>query len=109
MEEIGISEILANFHFIRPYWLMAFIPLILVLFLLRLQDRRTNAWEGVIDQNALNLYLKYSYVPSPKSIYKNVKKVSPGTYIKFIISESSVCEKLRTSSSIGSIKVNSFG
>lgn len=53
------------------------------------------AWEGVIDQNALNLYLKYSYVPSPKSIYKNVKKVSPGTYIKFIISENTCKEILQ--------------
>ena len=58
MEEIGISEILANFHFIRPYWLMAFIPLILVLFLLRLQDRRTNAWEGVIDPSLLPYLLQ---------------------------------------------------
>ena len=58
MEEIGISEILANFHFIRPYWLMAFIPLILVLFLLRRQDRRTNAWEEVIDPSLLPYLLQ---------------------------------------------------
>ena len=58
MEEIGISEILANFHFIRPYWLMAFIPLILILFLLRLQDRRTNAWEEVIDPSLLPYLLQ---------------------------------------------------
>ena len=58
MEEIGISEILANFHFIRPHWLMAFIPLILILFLLRLQDRRTNAWEEVIDPSLLPYLLQ---------------------------------------------------
>ena len=58
MEEIGISEILANFHFIRPYWLMAFIPLILILFLLRQADRRTNAWEEVIDPSLLPYLLQ---------------------------------------------------
>ena len=40
-------------------------------------------WVGSIDQNSLNLYLKYSYIPSPKSIYKNVFKLSPGSYIIF--------------------------
>lgn len=50
------------------------------------------AWKGAIDKDALDLYLKYSYVPSPKSIYKNVKKVSPGTYIKFNISENTCKE-----------------
>ena len=58
MEEIGISEILTNFHFFRPYWLMAFIPLILILFLLRQADRRTNAWEEVIDPSLLPYLLQ---------------------------------------------------
>lgn len=43
------------------------------------------SWVGSIDEDSLNSYLKYSYVPSPKSIYKNVYKVNPGTYIKFKI------------------------
>lgn len=41
------------------------------------------AWTGKIDKDSLNLYLKYSYIPSPKSIYKNVYKVKPGSYVKF--------------------------
>tara|TARA_B110000444_G_scaffold201148_1_gene192908 strand:+ start:4612 stop:6555 length:1944 start_codon:yes stop_codon:yes gene_type:complete len=41
------------------------------------------AWVGKIDKDSLNMYLKYSYVPSPKSIYKDVYKVNPGSYIKF--------------------------
>ena len=43
------------------------------------------AWVGTIDKISLNLYLKYSYVPSPKSIYKDVYKVNPGSYVKFKI------------------------
>jgi len=35
-----------------------------------------------IDRNALALYLRYAYVPTPYSIYKNVKKLPAGTYIE---------------------------
>ena len=58
MEDIGLSEIIRNFHFIRPYWLIAIIPLILILFLLRLQDKSANAWEGIIDPGLLSYLLQ---------------------------------------------------
>lgn len=51
------------------------------------------AWIGTIDQDSLNLYLKYSYVPSPKSIYKYVNKVNPGSYIKFKVTNNQ-CQKI---------------
>jgi asparagine synthase (glutamine-hydrolysing) len=35
-----------------------------------------------IDRNALALFLKYDYVPSPFSIYKGISKLSQGSYIK---------------------------
>jgi asparagine synthase (glutamine-hydrolysing) len=31
-----------------------------------------------IDRTALNLFIKYSYIPQPFSIYKNIKKLKPG-------------------------------
>lgn len=34
-----------------------------------------------IDRNALSLYVKYSYVPTPYSIYKGIHKLEPGHYI----------------------------
>lgn len=34
-----------------------------------------------IDKNALALFLKYSYIPSPRSIIKDVKKLNPGEMI----------------------------
>tara|TARA_R110002049_G_scaffold194948_1_gene364017 strand:- start:5148 stop:7094 length:1947 start_codon:yes stop_codon:yes gene_type:complete len=36
-----------------------------------------------IDQNALSLYLQYSAVPHPYSIYEGVSKLSPGCYVRF--------------------------
>ncbi len=33
-----------------------------------------------IDQDSLSLYLRYSYVPAPYSICKNVRKLLPGTF-----------------------------
>jgi len=35
-----------------------------------------------VDRNALALYLKYDYVPSPYSIYKGINKLPQGSYIE---------------------------
>ena len=51
-------------------------------------------WSGEIDTNAINLYLKYSYVPSPYSIYKDIYKLEPGTFISFQIAEKK-CKKIK--------------
>ena len=42
-----------------------------------------------IDNDALHLYLKYGYIPTPKSIYSNVKKLEAGSY--FILNNK-VCD-----------------
>ncbi len=39
-------------------------------------------WEGAIDHEALDLYLRYNYVPAPLSIYRGVFKLSPGTLVR---------------------------
>jgi asparagine synthase (glutamine-hydrolysing) len=35
-----------------------------------------------IDRNALSLMFNYSYIPAPFSIYKDIKKLQPGTILK---------------------------
>lgn len=35
-----------------------------------------------IDYSALNLFFKYSYISGTSSIYKNIKKLAPGTYLE---------------------------
>ena len=34
-----------------------------------------------VDRDALNLYMRYAYVPAPYTIYENVRKVRPGTIV----------------------------
>ncbi|MDB4912606.1 MAG: hypothetical protein JWM95_250, partial [Gemmatimonadetes bacterium] len=41
------------------------------------------AWRGEIDRSALALYLRFSYVPAPHSIYSGIRKVRPGTILSF--------------------------
>lgn len=38
-------------------------------------------FHGVIDRNALNLFMRYGYIPAPHSIYTNVYKLRPGTVL----------------------------
>ena len=38
-------------------------------------------WNGKIDNESLSLYLRFNYVPSPKSIFKDIYKLSPAHYI----------------------------
>ena len=38
-------------------------------------------WKGEIDREALAAYLRYGYVPTPMSIYRDVHKLAPGTLL----------------------------
>ena len=44
------------------------------------------AFEGEVDRNAITLQLRHSYIPTPYSIYKGIKKLPPGTFIKLLVS-----------------------
>ncbi len=49
--------------------------------------RRHPDFEDVIDRNALALYMRHNYVPSPFSIYKNIYKLPAGTILKVRITD----------------------
>jgi asparagine synthase (glutamine-hydrolysing) len=38
-------------------------------------------WKGEIDRNALVLFLRHGYVPTPHSIYTGIHKLRPGTFL----------------------------
>jgi asparagine synthase (glutamine-hydrolysing) len=39
------------------------------------------AWNAKIDRRALALYLRFGCVPAPLSIYEEIRKVEPATYV----------------------------
>lgn len=39
-------------------------------------------WQGEVDREALSLYMRYKYVPSPWSIYKGIYKIPPAHYLQ---------------------------
>ncbi|HXC24641.1 MAG TPA: asparagine synthase (glutamine-hydrolyzing) [Gemmatimonadaceae bacterium] len=41
------------------------------------------AWAGEIDRGAVSLFLRHNYVPAPYTIYRDVRKVVPGTIVTF--------------------------
>ncbi|MBA3632970.1 MAG: asparagine synthase (glutamine-hydrolyzing) [Acidobacteria bacterium] len=50
-------------------------------------------FRGEIDRESLALYLKFGYVPGPRSIYQNVKKLAPGCLLKIRTKQKEVGEQ----------------
>ena len=42
-------------------------------------------FEKDIDRDALALFLRYSYIPTPWSIYRGIQKLTPGTYVQLSV------------------------
>ncbi len=49
--------------------------------------RKHPSWEGRIDQDSLNLFLRYNYVPAPLSIFQRVYKLNPGSCFSLSMQE----------------------
>lgn len=47
----------------------------------------SNILKSEFDINSINMFLKYQYVPSPYSIYKNIFKLKPGSYMEIDLSK----------------------
>jgi asparagine synthase (glutamine-hydrolysing) len=44
-------------------------------------------FRGEIDRDAVALVLRHNYIPAPYSIYKGIRKLPPGTYLKVSLAE----------------------
>lgn len=42
---------------------------------------RVPGWQGQTDPDALAQFLRYGYIPTPRSIYRGIKKLPPGTWV----------------------------
>ena len=40
------------------------------------------AWRPVVDRDALAAYLRHAYVPAPRSIFKGIEKLEPGSMVE---------------------------
>lgn len=40
-------------------------------------------FKPILNQDALALFFRFNYIPAPHSIYKNIYKLKPGTFIEF--------------------------
>ncbi len=52
-----------------------------------------------IDRNSIAMLLKYSYIPAPYSIYKNIYKLKPGTYLTISLKRKESTQKVYWSAS----------
>ena len=39
------------------------------------------SWKATVDRDALTAYLRFGYVPAPRSIYAGIAKLEPGTFL----------------------------
>jgi asparagine synthase (glutamine-hydrolysing) len=44
--------------------------------------RACRDWTGEINRSVVPLYLRFNYIPTPLSIYQNVFKLTPGTFLR---------------------------
>lgn len=51
------------------------------------------AFEKKISKEALSLYFKFGYVPTPHSIYENIKKLKPGSFLELTLDETRAISK----------------
>lgn len=51
------------------------------------------SWAAEVDRSALSLYLRHNYVPAPYSIYKGVKKLTPGTILALELRDTQIIER----------------
>lgn len=52
------------------------------------------AFEGEVSREALVLYLRYCYVPTPRSVYREVHKLAPGTLLRVRASDRQLPEPM---------------
>ena len=60
-------------------------------------------FEAKINRDSLGLYVKYAYIPSPHSIYKDIYKLTPGSFLTVSL-ESRNCTQSAYWSSLDSMK-----
>lgn len=53
------------------------------------------SFAGEIDRNSLALYLSYCYIPTPRSIYRGIHKLTPGTFLQVGVDDRKLPEPVK--------------
>lgn len=72
-----------------------------------LRTIRSSNWQ--VDNDAVALFLRYNYIPTPYSIYRNIRKLPPGSYIRFDGVKESVSEPISFWSARGIVESRGNG
>jgi asparagine synthase (glutamine-hydrolysing) len=48
---------------------------------------------AAIDESSVSLYLRFGYVPTPRTIYRDVRKLEPGTLLEIDVASGAVAER----------------
>ncbi len=49
-DSLNVEQFFSQFHFLRPWWLLAFVPMVLLLWLRSLEDSRPS-WKDVLPEH----------------------------------------------------------
>jgi len=69
---------------VKPLFLYQYDGLLMFASELKAFHKHPN-FDKTLSEDAIGLYFRYGYVPSPACIFSHVQKVQPGTYIKYDI------------------------
>lgn len=59
---------IADFHFIRPYWLLAVVGLLIALFLLKKMRVKQSGWQGILPKHLANALIEKTHSSKPLSL-----------------------------------------
>jgi Ca-activated chloride channel family protein len=59
-----MNEILSDFHFVRPFWFLGLLPILLIWLLYKSQNKGSGGWRGVIDPVLANYLIDRGEVAS---------------------------------------------
>ncbi len=59
-----MNEILGNFHFVRPFWFLGLLPILMIWLLNKSQNKGSGSWRGVIDPMLANYLIDRGEVAS---------------------------------------------
>jgi Ca-activated chloride channel family protein len=85
---VNFEGMLNNFHFIRPWWLLAFFALFLVLFLLKKIRYYQSPWQHFLPSHLANALLENSHNQSSQTAQPSLTKKAASSQTRYLLKPS---------------------